>query len=84
MSIAPTTAASFDLPALEHRTGPTIDLRRGAGAVAVDSLVLVDLIAEEEALAFSAGAGTLGRDEAARLLAVSGEIDARWETFLSR
>ena len=100
MSVAPATASTTDLPALEHIVERTIDLREGASGSrireiefvrptdrfvpTVDSLVLVDLLAEEEALAFAAGTAALAPAEAARLVAVSDEIDARWDTFLSR
>ncbi|MGH1501974.1 MAG: hypothetical protein ACRBI6_00325 [Acidimicrobiales bacterium] len=100
MSVAPAATTTTDLPALEHIVERTIDLRDGVSGSriretefvrptdrfvpTVDSLVLVDLLAEEEALAFAAGAVPLGPAAAARLSAVESEIDARWDTFLSR
>lgn len=100
MSVAPAATTTTDLPALEPIVERTIDLREGASGSriretelvrptdrfvpTVDSLVLVDLLAEEEALAFAADNAALAPAEAARLVAVSDEIDARWDTFLSR
>lgn len=100
MSVAPAATTTTDLPALEHIAERTIDLRNGVPGSrirttefvrptdhfvpTVDTLVLVDLLAEEEALAFAAGAAPLDPAKAARLVAVSDEIDARWDTFLSR